>query len=95
MEINDNQKIKIVFTGGITVLGGVRIYIDGNKIAKLKNKQEIETYVTPGQHKLNLKDFRFVNSDYILNISTEIKSIYIDLGYYIFGLYIVIKFIFI
>ena len=81
MEINEKQKVKIVFTGVSTDIGGTGIYIDGNKIARTKNNQKIEAFVTPEQHKLNLKDFRLINVDYILNISPEIKTIYIDVGY--------------
>lgn len=81
MEINENQKVKIVFICKSADVGGTGIYIDGNKIARIKNNQKIEAFVTPKQHKLNLKDCRFINVDYILNISPEIKTIYVDVEY--------------
>ena len=78
--LNQNQKVKLVFTKGVEgYFAVIGIYIDDIKIGRIKYKKVIETYVTVGEHRLDLKDYNLVSRNYVLNITPDIKTVYIHL----------------
>ena len=81
-QITENQKtVKVVISRKKRLLGcaiSMKVIIDGNKIASLKNNDKVEVDLPVGEHKL-LIDTTGEVTDRVLNITPDLNKVHISL----------------
>lgn len=84
---NPDQMVKLLFIRATKgYFAQIGIYIDNQKIAESLYWKTFEAFVTVGQHTLTIKDSRTAATGFTLNITPDIKTVYIELYYALYDL---------
>lgn len=79
--VEENCKIKVIFQRTKKILGfaiPMKVIIDGNLVATLKNGETQEVEVTAGEHKVIIDTIGEINEQ-LLTFSSEYSRTYIEL----------------